>query len=456
MTEDDAEPESEYDGFLRAVARAPARALGPVESSLADGAVVAGKLRVVRALGAGGMGKVYEVEHELTRRRGALKVLHPGAAASVTERFLREATAAARIGNPHVAETFDAGRLESGEPYLLMELLEGETLERRLLRAGRIPPAELAELIQQACEGVQAAHEAGIVHRDLKPDNLFVTSRDGRPFVKVIDFGISRFDEGRTGTPGLTKDGATMGTPYYMAPEQVRGAATDARTDVYALGVILYECACGRRPFEAPYVEQLAVLIHQGRPVPLEHGSSLPRSFCDVVRTAMAVEPLRRFESARALADALAPFRVRTIVAQAGSPTPATPSVEVARVAHPRPHGPRRWLLLGWMALAGLVLGSGVAALAARWAREPASARVSSDAGPASAPPVPAGSVAIAIAQPAALVPDTAWGPRALPDGAAPAAPAAPGRPAARASGAPFAPPSRAQETGLAGENPFR
>jgi serine/threonine protein kinase len=480
VTEDDAEPESEYDGFLRAVARAPSRAPTPVESSLADGAVVAGKFRVVRTLGAGGMGKVYEVEHELTRHRRALKVLHPGASANVIERFLRETTAAARIGNAHVAETFDAGRLESGEPYLLMELLDGETLESRLLRAGPIPPGELADLIYQACEGIQAVHEAGIVHRDLKPDNLFVTSRDGQPFVKIIDFGISKFDEGRTGAPGITKDGAAMGTPYYMSPEQVRGAATDARTDVYALGVILYECACGRRPFEAPYIEQLAVLIHQGKPIPLEQASSSSRPFCDVVRTAMAVEPFRRFESARALGDALAPFRARTIVARAASqvapstppgagrvlvrpsPRPSRPAVEgsirsrstqAARAADCPPHPSRRPLLLAWITAAGLFLGAGIAFLAARSTSQPASALVSRGEGSASAPAVHVGSAATALLTP--LASDT-WGPSALLDGAAPAASALLGRPAVRASGPSFAPPSRAEQTGLAGENPFR
>jgi serine/threonine protein kinase len=444
VTEDDAEPESEYDGFLRAVARAPARAPTPAESNLADGAVVAGKFRVVRTLGAGGMGKVYEVEHELTRRRGALKVLHPGASASVIERFLREATAAARIGNPHVAETFDAGRLESGEPYLLMELLDGETLESRLLRAGPIPPGELADLVHQACEGIQAAHEAGIVHRDIKPDNLFVISRDGRPFVKIIDFGISKFDEGRTGAPGITKDGAALGTPYYMSPEQVRGAATDVRTDVYALGVILYECACGRRPFEAPYVEQLAVLIHEGKPIPLEQASPLSRPFCDVVRTAMAVSPLRRFESARALGDALAPFRARTIVAL---------STQAAQAADPPSHPSRRLLLLAWIAVAGLLLGAGVAFLAARSTSQRASALVSSGEGTASAPPVHVGSAPTALLAPLA---SDALGPPALLDGAAPAASALLGHPAARAPGASPAPSSRAEQRGLAGENPFR
>lgn len=285
--------------------------------SLPPGAVVAGKLRIVRTIGAGGMGVVYEVEHELTKHRRALKVIHAHIArqASIYERFLREASAAARIANAHVAETYDAGRLESGEPYLLMELVDGETLDQRLLRVGPMSPGELADLVHQACEGVQAANDAGIVHRDLKPENLIVTLRDGAPFVKILDFGISKFDSERTGSLGITVVGAVMGTPYYMSPEQVRGVSqVDARTDVYAMGVILYECACGVRPFEATTVEALAVLIHVGRPTPLaERRPSLPTEFCAIVHRAMAVEPGERFESAHALGEALAPLRVRTL-----------------------------------------------------------------------------------------------------------------------------------------------
>src|SRR5690349_8470036 len=143
--------------------------------ALAVGTLVAGKLRIVRALGIGGMGTVYEVEHELTRHRRALKLLHAQLAHNhqAVARFLREASAAGRIGNPHIVETFDAGTLESGEPYLVMEMLRGQTLSDRIAR-GPMPIAEVVDLVGQACDGVQAAHDAGIVHRDLKPDNLFV------------------------------------------------------------------------------------------------------------------------------------------------------------------------------------------------------------------------------------------------------------------------------------------
>jgi serine/threonine protein kinase len=286
---------------------------GPDEMpALAEGVVVAGKFRVVRLLGAGGMGAVYEVEHELTKHRRALKLLFArrGESPSAVERFLREASAAGRIANAHIAETFDAGTLDSGETYLVMELLEGETFEHRRERLGRLDIVDLASLIRQACVGIQAAHDAGIVHRDLKPENLYVTTRDGAPFVKILDFGISKFDEGRTGVIGVTAEGTVMGTPFYMSPEQVVGdASIDLRTDVYSLGVILYECAAGRRPFEADTLSHLAVKIHEGKATPLgEHRPDLPPGFADVVAQAMAHDRTSRFGSARELGAALAPF----------------------------------------------------------------------------------------------------------------------------------------------------
>jgi serine/threonine-protein kinase len=244
-------------------------------------------------------------------------------------RFHREASAAARIGNPHISETFDAGTLDTGEAYLLMELLDGETLDARLQRTGPLDPGELAELVCQACDGVQAAHEAGIVHRDLKPENLFVTVRDKKPFLKVLDFGISKFETESGSSMGVTAEGAVMGTPFYMPPEQVRGLSSiDLRADVYSLGVILYECACGDRPYTAPTIEQLAVLIHEGKARPLaDRRASIPRAFSDVVERAMAVDRDKRYQTARELAAALDPFR-----SLRGSQPPGSRASEPPRV----------------------------------------------------------------------------------------------------------------------------
>jgi eukaryotic-like serine/threonine-protein kinase len=291
---------------------------------LEPGTLLAGKLRIVRLLGAGGMGAVYEVEHLITKHRRALKLLHPQFVAypHVIERFLREASAAGRIGNPHIIETFDAGQLESGEPYLVMELLEGQSLSDLMEKKGALSLTEAAELMRQACTGVQAAHDAGIVHRDLKPDNMFITQKDGRPFVKILDFGVSKFDPGLTGGLGMTQEGATLGTPYYMPPEQIRGDKhIDARADIYALGVILYECVAGNRPFNADTLAHLAVLIHEGNPLPLAQvRPDMPPRFVEVVHRAMAKDKDKRQASARELADQLATFTPQVLGPTVGWP----------------------------------------------------------------------------------------------------------------------------------------
>jgi serine/threonine protein kinase len=277
------------------------------------GTVVAGKLRIVRLLGSGGMGAVYEVEHELTKHRRALKLLHARYKVypELIQRFLREASAAGRIGNPHIAETFDAGELETGDPYLVMELLKGETVADFLRAKGKLSFTQAAELVRQACTGVQAAHDAGIVHRDLKPENLFIIERDHRQFVKILDFGISKFDPHLTGAEmSTTREGTSLGTPLYMPPEQVRGdKRVDARSDIYALGVILYECVTGARPYEAETLAHLAVLIHEGKVAPLgQVRPDAPPGFAELVHKAMANKPELRFNTARELGDALANY----------------------------------------------------------------------------------------------------------------------------------------------------
>jgi serine/threonine-protein kinase len=318
-------------------------------SQLPEGTLVAGKLRVVRLLGQGGMGAVYEVEHEFTKHRRALKLLHADMLhhPNVVARFLREASAAGRIGNKHIIESFDAGTLESGEPYLVMELLDGETLEAKLERQGTLSLEEIADLLGQACDGVQAAHDAGIVHRDLKPENLFTIQRRDGPLLKILDFGISKFDPAVTGADAVTREGSTLGTPYYMSPEQVNGdKELDARADVYALGVILYECASGRRPYEASALPKLSVLIHEGKPTPLgELQPDLPAAFVEVVARAMAKDRNRRFARAADLGDALASFGSSALDVTLEQPVPGgaehrsskRPVVRVSEPAASRP-----------------------------------------------------------------------------------------------------------------------
>lgn len=273
------------------------------------GALVAGKFRVIRKIGTGGMGAVYEVLHEYTKHRRALKVLHPHFAQmpAIVTRFLREASAAGRIGNPHIVETFDAGNLESGEPYIVMELMSGRALDSLLVERGKLDFIEAIGYVRQACRGLEAAHNAGIIHRDLKPDNLFI---EPGPFVKILDFGISKFDATLTGSEQLTRAGAMLGTPFYMSPEQVRGTdGIDARTDVYSLAAVLYECVTGNKPFSAATIEQLAVVIHTGRYEPVaSYRGDAPPGFAEVLAKALASNRDERYSSVRAFGDALAVF----------------------------------------------------------------------------------------------------------------------------------------------------
>jgi serine/threonine-protein kinase len=243
--------------------------------TLEPGQIVAGKYEVERVLGQGGMGTVISAVHVHLRERVAIKVLSREAAVQTeaTSRFMREARAAARIKSEHVAKVSDVGTLTDGTPYIVMEYLEGFDLADTLAQRGPLPVDEAIELVLQACEALAEAHSLGIVHRDLKPANLFLTHRaDGTPSIKVLDFGISKVTHPGTSQAeaALTHTTTIMGSPLYMSPEQIRATrGVDLRTDIWSLGVILYELLTGEAPFLGQTLPDISVKIAVEPPPPL-------------------------------------------------------------------------------------------------------------------------------------------------------------------------------------------
>jgi serine/threonine-protein kinase len=274
---------------------------------------IAGKYLVERRLGSGGMGVVIAARHIELGQRVAIKILHRRGEA-VTARFLREARICARLASDHIPRVFDVGRLDNGAPYIVMEYLVGEDLGRLVAR-GPLVKADAVGYLLDACAALSAAHAAGIVHRDLKPANLFLTTRsDGRPVAKVLDFGISKSSAAEEEVAplegALTSTGTMLGSPLYMSPEQIRARKdVDARTDIWALGVILYELLTGRQPFRAPTLAAAAVAIAVEAPTPPSRlQAELPPALDAVILRCLEKEPRARFQSVDALAKALRPF----------------------------------------------------------------------------------------------------------------------------------------------------
>lgn len=280
------------------------------------GEVVAERYEIQSVLGRGGMGVVFAARHTISGRRVALKWMEPDPSdePGAKERFLREARAMGRIEHGNVVGVLDVGTVGDAA-YLVMELLRGESLRSVIDREAPMPIERALSLLLPAMEGVEAAHRAGVVHRDLKPENLFVAklADGGGTVTKVLDFGISKVDEsarsGSRGPQNLTKTGHVVGTPQYMSPEQVRGAMVDGRTDVWALGTILYEMLTGRTPFEAENFGGLLVAIATEAFTPLyQRIDSPPTALVVAVHRALEKDASSRFPSVLAFARALEPL----------------------------------------------------------------------------------------------------------------------------------------------------
>ncbi len=311
-------------------------------AKIQPGDILASKYRVIRSIGRGGMATVYEAENQSIAKRVAVKVLSADLTASntVVERFLREARAAASVRSPYICDVYDSGRIDSGQPYLVLELLEGESLYEHMTRVREMDVATTLTIVSQVCRGLAKAHSQGIVHRDLKPENIFLTrDEDGNLLCKILDFGLAKFYEGSDDNPRprLTREGAVFGTPAYMSPEQVRGQnSADQRADLWALACITYECLTGRTVWnvEQGVAMTFAQIAGGNLPDPLKFRPDLPPEFGQWFKRALDRKIENRQQSPQAVIDEL-------LTAFGFQPQPPNPLPPWAQTATPKPPAPR-------------------------------------------------------------------------------------------------------------------
>ena len=295
------------------------------------GQLLLGKYRVESVLGQGGMGIVVAARHVDLGKRVAIKKLLPQALEypGACERFVREARSAARLEGEHIAQVHDTGALEDGTPYILMEYLDGQDLKKVVRARGALPASEAAFYVYQACEAVVEAHAQGIVHRDLKPANMMLIRRaSGAPCIKVLDFGISKELDPAARVYDLTRSGVIMCSPSYMAPEQVsHPKEVDPRSDIWALGVVLYELVTGILPFHADSGMELLAQVLQKQPQsPVEIVPGLSGDLEDIILKCLDKAREKRFQTVVELMDALRPF---VVMEQVPEPSRKLPLADV-------------------------------------------------------------------------------------------------------------------------------